>query len=39
MNNEYQGKKPTQIEASELIAGISFIGLVLTLLYLIIFKH
>ena len=39
MNNEYQGKKPRQTAASELIAGISFIGLVLTLLYLIIFKH
>jgi len=39
MRNENQGKKPTQIEASELIAGISFIGLVLTFIYLLIFKH
>jgi len=39
MRNENQGKKPKQIEASELIAGIGFIGLVLTFIYLLIFKH
>jgi len=39
MKNETQGKKPTQTEASELIAGIGFIGLILTFIYLLIFKH
>ena len=39
MKNDTQGKKPTQIEASEIFAGISFIGLVLTFIFLLIFKH
>jgi hypothetical protein len=38
MKNETQGKKPTQNAASELIAGIGFIGFVLTFIYLLIFK-
>jgi len=38
MRNETQGKKPTQNAASELIAGIGFIGLVLTFIYLLILK-
>jgi len=38
MRNETQGKKPTQIKASELFTGIAFIGLILTFIYLLIFK-
>ena len=38
MRNENQGKRPDQIGASELFTGIAFIGLILTFIYLIIFK-
>lgn len=39
MRNETQGKRPEQNAASELLAGISFIAVVLTFIYLLIFKH
>jgi hypothetical protein len=38
MKNTHQGKRQDQITASEIIAGICFIGTILTFIYLLIIK-